>query len=271
MKHEYEILSVEDRIAAMILAAAYTTEHIDLVVRIGPPENPKKAKDQKAVAERQLKELHERIAGPTFEYYKTYPDAMVIYRAEKIARDAEPANVSEIGYDTVAVVVANKTLFVASNFKVRIVPPLPDTVKCEISYVAYGPPSPGGQANAVQMLKDELGLSPAELAGKDADRLAAVHRVVFIGPAQPPSGPFEAAAPHAEMQLLSHLGSLKIPVSELTVGVSKACCARCSKALGDAAVKFTARPGNENPKNWTEPSKIPTKVAATYDCKLKLK
>lgn len=267
----YEALSFEDRIASMMLAAIYTTEHIDLTIRMGPaPPVQKRAKDQQLAQENRIAELKARVAGPTLEYFKTYPDAMVIYRSQNIAPDQTPKTVSEIGFDTVAVVIAGKVLYVASNYKVRMINPSPSVMNEEVTYVAYGAPGTGGQASAIQMLTDELSLTPSELAKPNAASLASITRINFLGPSQPPANVFDAAAPHAEMQLVHHLTESGITLSGLRFGVSKACCVLCSALLTKAKITFTDRPGaNEKPKNWADPSRIQTKVAASYDCFLK--
>lgn len=58
---------------------------------------------------------------------------------------------------------------------------------------------------------------------------------------------------HAEMVLLQHCMSRRLPMTGGTIGVSKPCCKNCAAALNDAKVDYTLWIDGEVPK-WTSPA-----------------
>ncbi len=256
---EYGRLSFQDRVAAMIMAAVYTREHIDLTVRV--PTKLENTNRNLRPAQR-LSYFRKQVAEAVLAYQDLYPDALVIYRQAK--GDPEPKSVTEVNYDTTAVVIDRSTLYIALNYKVRIMSPFPDKLNVTPDYVAFGAPGSGAREAAVDMLRRELMVRPHE----SVSSAQIIERVSFIGVDGRFSDAREAAAPHAEMQLLSHLSSLRRPLGGLRLGVSKACCARCAKELMRRGVRYTPRPGNDDPVNWSYPIEITTRVVEEVRCRL---
>jgi nucleic acid/nucleotide deaminase of polymorphic system toxin len=272
--------SVEDRIAAMLAAVIYTSDHIDLV-RVIPalPSPPDDLRSQKKKSDWIAAKKQEAVAGAlsdldkaagflikpttpgnpnlaaitTVKELPAYSEHQFVYHtlalkgAKPLAQQAEFSHdISEIDYDTVSVVIFAKILYVACNYKLRSTKREGD--KFEIKYLSFGQVSETARGNVMRALRDEL--------GKDAKDIASV---VFVGLKTKPEDETEGAAPHAEMQLMSHLSTAKLlPDSgKLYFGVSKACCENCAGRLAARAYKYRDS-HKQRVTNWEPPEDIKT-------------
>lgn len=169
---------------------------------------------------------------------------------------------TEINYETVAVTLVDKTLYVASNTKTRSgVSYNPATKKLtgldsKNKYLSFSLFQDADQrshaANRVAVV-DQL---QAELQG-----VADFDRVVFIGIGDTPTSANEAAKPHAEMQLLRYFKDNNISLTDKTIGISKPACSECTVKLQESAVSYrdgtkTRENVNSNPTNWLQPDEI---------------
>ena len=143
----YKILSFEDRIASMIMAAVYSYSHIDLTL------NQDQFKQLKV--NKRLDNLQRALQGPMKVYRENYMEGNVIYRLyqeEKGEDGPFPESVTEINYDTTAVVIAEETLYIAMNYKQRMMNEIPEKLNEDIQYVRYGAPNISEQKAAFDLL-----------------------------------------------------------------------------------------------------------------------
>ncbi|MGI0115833.1 C80 family cysteine peptidase [Zooshikella sp. RANM57] len=181
---------------------------------------------------------------------------------------------TEINYETVAVTLVDKTLYVASNTKSRLGVSIdPNTKKLtgldsKNKYLSFSLFQDADQrshaANRVAVV-DQL---QAELQG-----VADFDRVVFIGIGDTPQNANDAAKPHAEMQLLRYFKDNDISLTDKTIGISKPACSSCTVKLQQSAVSYrdgTRTNENINTKqtNWLEPSEI-NGVKVIYEANFK--
>ena len=340
---EYRNWKFEDRIAALLMATIYTTDHLDvaMLIKSDPkvaltPKNRQlaigSAMDSQAQSlkvekrktdylealqkqvelNKQKKDRVEMTVPPNFVYRvhdmepTVFPPKLdefgkpvtrivdgkevmvtkaVDFKVKKLAGD-----VSEIDFDTVAVIIVNSILYVSYNYKVRYTIEKPqmrkfgkmEVVKWSenvIDYRTFGDVSQATFKNAMTALKNELKLKKKDESEKD------IKRVVFVGVDKDKFnkqslGSFVPnkdlgeelgklldtninAAPHAEMQLRSYLSTKKdvsLGKEKLYVGVSKPCCSRCAENLKNQGVGFRTEENNAV-KNWLLPEHITTKEA----------
>ncbi|MBU2713258.1 C80 family cysteine peptidase [Zooshikella harenae] len=169
---------------------------------------------------------------------------------------------TEINYETVAVTVVDKTLYVASNTKSRPGVSIdPSTKKLtgldsKNKYLSFSLFQDMDQrshaANRVAVV-DQL---QAELQG-----VADFERVVFIGIGDTPQNANDAAKPHAEMQLLRYFKDNDISLTDKTIGISKPACSSCTVKLQESAISYrdgskTKENVNTKPTNWLQPDEI---------------
>lgn len=243
--NDTELLYFLNHVANFAMACIFTSHHIDMRFRLGPqPDNKQKTiNDRTAI----LIDRYESVS----DYGKHYPHQNILYQATKDKPDAElSSSSSDIDFDTVAVTYFEKSLYFACNFKVREMG-TPTKINMKPNYRYFG-----FQHISIRNLIHEF---KKEFCGEYLLPIE-INNLYFISPNQPATNEIEEAAPHAEMQLLSHLqnktGNFFMGV---TFGVSKACCILCRKHLARSRIKFRLDPGNAKPKNWLGSWEITTK------------
>ena len=256
-----------------------------------------------------LEVLRSALQQSLSEYGRDYPQHRVIYRsaereppslrhsrfpaadaaASSSSAEIPPAavyavrpnggalQVSEDTYDTVAVAITAKTLYVAFNYKSRAMPPSGDGKIAAAApvYVGFGPSKPLMELATARIIS-EMGHPPPGAGMHPAD----ITSIEFVGLQRPPSGEAQNAHPHAEMQLISHLSSEaawgKLApfglLYGLRLGVTKAYCLRCAHELLSRRVDFSDfadRPGYEPEEAaWLKPDMIQTAALRRIPCTL---
>lgn len=268
IKPEYTELAEQDRMASMIMSAVYSSDHIDFTPKL-QIEPSSKLKQTLARAD----ELKERVRIASEAYAGDYGSARIIYRAHAEPKPPKPgrgaerepvgATVTEMFYDTAAVIQHKDTLYVAFNYKVRKMGDAEAKTNVPVEYESFAEIGPHARENLQSMLQTEL-------ANHDTIRRVQVLR---MNPAPRDEG--ENALPHAEMQLVKYLQDEEIIHPEdkkelnkeagFRVGVSKPCCVRCAEVLDKLEIerpRWTASPMDENSKpKW----KAPAEIGATED------
>jgi hypothetical protein len=241
MPFSYEDLSFEDRIASMILVTMYSSDHVEVALTVPPVPQGLKPKAQSAFVSTRLDGLQHDVAAARVHYESAYPENGFCYRL--LSRNAD---VSEIGFDTVAVTLLDREILAACNYKVRTTPGAPASVENRPAYASFGAVRGATRLAIIKMLQSELSGLGLTLR--------------FIGPTVAPTNDVENARPHAEMQLISYLAR-RADVRGMSFGVSKACCQLCAEQLTLREVSFTARDGLAmRPANWVAPLTIHTTV-----------
>lgn len=293
-------VSFEDRIAQMVMAICYTTRHID--VAVFEPRSVAQLTEKQAAQELSEKQ-RESLLGATqakldktdlkkvesqvkewktgeetfkktgekvgFEHGWEKSKAFTKQEFEqqgthlifRTAREEAPKgkqfvdlDVSEIDLDTAAVIIHNKTLYVAFNFKVRTQDKV--TLKYKAQYSDFGKIAWSGTIDRVQAA---LGKELSEGNGEPN-----IENVVYIRTKQDLKDEKANAAPHAEMQLVTHLRTLAIDVKGLRLGCSKACCAKCAEQLRTFGVLYSTEHDN-SVTHWKLPiTEIETEAERTY-------
>lgn len=147
---------------------------------------------------------------------------------------------NEIDNDTVAVTINNKILYIACNYKKR---------EANGSFCNFGFDSQL-RHHIVKLLKiaEEF---PGNIAG------FYFKKIHFITSDPKATNEKDNAKPHAEMQLVKHIGDANIKY----IGVTKACCAKCEKELKVKSIRFPHFENtNNDPKNWQSPEEISTQL-----------
>jgi hypothetical protein len=267
---------MEDRLAAMVAAVLYTSDHIDLVQYTIPPpaQLPKGATDaQKREFQQQTKEFGKDRASaiealgtakaallnpakPTAlnDYSKQqfiYHTPAMTMQDDQVQLIVESHDISEIDFDTVAIVLSGPVLVVACNYKIRstVVSGAGRNTTHKITYKGFGQVSQTAIENVTAILMREL------------PQVARVKEVMLIGPATDPANEKANAAPHAEMQILSYLTKQNgLPKDgKLYFGVSKPCCSDCAGVLDKSKYQYREK-ASLKVTNWLAPEQIETKV-----------
>jgi len=249
---------MEDRLAAMIAAVLYTSDHIDLVRYTTPPDPGLPDKQRpKAIADERLRAINElNTAKGTLS--ATYPAQQFVYHTPaqtlvegKPETIVEAHDISELDFDTVAIVLSGAVLCVACNYKIRstAVSGTGRNTTHKITYKGFGQVSQTAIGNVKAILMGEL------------PKVATVKEAFLIGPAEQPANDKENAAPHAEMQILSYLTKQNaLPKDgKLYFGVSKPCCSQCAGVLDKAGYKYREK-ASLTVKNWLPPEQIEIKT-----------
>lgn len=247
----YEFLN---RAAAMILAAMYSSEHIEISLHV-----PMQGAGGRALKPAQRAGLrHEAVSGATnaFASRRITQSAQVLYNVSNSPQD-QARNASEINFDTVAVTIMDNCLYVARNFKRR----------------SMGNPS--GAAVALKPKQDyQFGRIPdrtmANIMGilRPAliDSGTNLDFVYVLTPWPFPANDVAVAAPHAEMQLVSYLKGRE---RQLRLGVSKGICTNCQEALRSRGVEFVrTHIHGIIPHNWLPPEAIQVKIESRHRVKI---
>ncbi|WP_163833458.1 C80 family cysteine peptidase [Spartinivicinus ruber] len=189
---------------------------------------------------------------------------------KEMKKGLAPGGASEIHYDTVAVTVIDRTLYIASNTKTRkgVTPgDTPTTVNGlgeQNTYLSYSlfndgeSPVAGNEGNQAANR-----IAVVEQLQQEFQGIADFDKVVFIGIGSTPQSAAEAAKPHAEMQLISFLQKQNKPLNGLSFGISKPACISCETKLTEYEIQYrngseTGEGKNTNPKNWLAPESIQT-------------
>ncbi|WP_158501872.1 hypothetical protein [Vitiosangium sp. GDMCC 1.1324] len=179
--------------------------------------------------------------GLILEEERGFADRLASLLLAVLYSNAHSANTSEKNYrhevdmDTVAVTVVGLELFVACNFKRR---------DFRGHYTGFG----------FSKQDCETLANVIEAEGLEVDRMH------FLVPSPMPSDEIENAKPHAEMQLLAHVG--RDAMRGQRVGVSKACCINCMAELDRAGVSYPYFAGSfaSITMNWDPPAGIRTRI-----------
>lgn len=182
-------------------------------------------------------------------------DIALVYRLGEFKEGCEaPEWVEESHYDTVAVAVVNKALYVTCNYKTRVVSTFGLTPT--LSYRGFG--FPGEKLDALyKALNREL----------QVESEPEILKIVFLKPESvvvekgvEKSLDEMQAYPHAEMQLASYLQKVGKPER---IGVSKECCQRCAAALDKLNVGYTWKK-DAYYENWAPPEYIVMGILKEY-------
>lgn len=247
----YEFLN---RAAAMILAAMYSSEHIEISLHV-PTQD---ANGRNVRPTRRVNMRHDAVKEATNAYAsrRITRSARVLYNVSNSpVQQAE--NASEINFDTVAVTIMDNSLYVARNFKQRTMPnPQGNGAPLRPAQIyQFGRIPDRTMANIMGILRPAL-----------IDSGTNLDFVYFLAPRNAPVSENDVAAPHAEMQLVSYFKGRE---RELRLGVSKGICPNCQEALRSRGVEFVRTHIHSNiPRNWLPPEAIQVKVESRHRVKI---
>jgi len=241
-----------DRAASMILAAMYSSEHLEISLHIPKDTGGPKPKPLKPKQRVDLRHTAVGEATTAFAARRITNSASVLYSVSSTPEE-QVENATEIGFDTVAVAIMDNSLYVARNFKRRQMPNPPGAaaaLKPKQQY-QYGRIPDRTMANIMAILRPAL-----------IDANVGLNFVYFLSPWPPPASEKAAAAPHAEMQLVSYFRGRE---RGMKVGVSKGLCPRCQEALRSRGVEFVATHIHHvMPHNWLPPDQIQVRVESRH-------
>lgn len=248
----FKRISFLDRAASMILAAMYSSEHIEIALHVPRDtggKDPKPVKPKQRITQR-----HGEVSTATdaFAARRITRSANLLYSVSATPEE-QVENASEIGFDTVAVTIMDGSLYVARNFKRRQMPnPAGAAVALQPKQVyQYGRIPDRTLANVMGILRPALIDAGVDLT-----------YVYFLTPWPPPTSEKTAAAPHAEMQLVSYFRGRE---RSMKVGVSKGICPRCQEALRSRGVEYVSTHIHRiMPHNWLPPDQIHVKVESRH-------
>lgn len=237
-----------DRLASLILTTMYSSEHIEVALRI--PGTDGRGKDVRPQV--RLDQRHQAITSATQAYAvrRITRKPNVLYSVSTTP-DHQLEAASEIKFDTVAVGLMDGILWIARNFKQRTMPnPAKGKLQPKANY-AFGRIPDRTLANIMTQLRGELH------GGK-----LGITAVRFLELRPQPTTETEASRAHAEMQLVHYFASR---LDELRIGVSKGICPRCQEVLRAQRVRFTSdRIHDIGPANWIPPSAINVGIEARH-------
>lgn len=246
LPEDYARLTFLDRIASLVLATIYSHDHVEVAIGLdcAPPTRNKEQKAALAALQQRVDEARGGYAGHNVVFSRHYMGG----------EGAQMGDVSDIGYDTAAVAVVDRKLYIALNYKVRTTPNV--ALRVRQQYASFGDVSVEAWAQIKANLDHELAVS--------GDEACAIDEAILLSVPSASASAAANAAPHAEMQLVSFLEGLGHSVDGMAIGVSKACCSSCAEQLRLRNVQFTDRPGNAAPGNWT----VPGDITATVTCRM---
>lgn len=246
---EVKDMRFEDRIASAVLAHLYSYHHIEVTCRhiCG---GTKKELIQKKILTRD-----EALSMPTSvkqsdvlnlrreawlnaipEQSKSFYDHLnncafqhLLFRGIKQEEIAKKEDVSDIEYDTVAALVHENDIYLACNFKVRVMK------NGEVNSFDY----PGFGWFSYIAILNIVGAVSEELRDPEGSAVSRSRKLYFLSPVGVIVNEMQNAAPHAEMQLLRYAQE-KNWGNGLYIGVSKPCCTQCAAKLKENRVNYRA-------------------------------
>ena len=280
-------VTFEDRIAQMIMAICYTTRHIDVAVfqpksvaqlteiqaattitqkdRDTLLAQTQAKLDKKDLAAAQAKvptwksefegglEAGKGLTQQELQQQGTKQIFRTFRQAAPKGNQLVELDISEIDFDTTAVIIQKKTLCIAFNFKVRTQDKL--TLKYKAQYSDFGKVAWSGAIDRIQTALNQ------ELSSVRGDTI--INNVVYVGIKDDPTDEKANAAPHAEMQLVKYLQDRSIDLHGLRVGCSKSCCSKCAEKLGNFGVVYSSEHAN-TVTTWSDPTVIEPVEVRTY-------
>jgi hypothetical protein len=246
-----------NRVASLILAVMYSSEHIEISVLSPMPAG--KA-SQKNLSKR-LDEVQQSVGDVkrAYEAHRATKYSSLLYTVSTTkAKQAESS--SEIGTDTVAVTIMNNNLYVARNFKKRSIENEKVAINPTLKY-SFGKIPDVTQSRIMNLLRTEL-----------ADSGVYLDRVYFLRPmlldlttniASPPDNARDNAKPHAEMQLLKYFSNFG-QQQGLMVGVSKSVCRSCAEQLQKKGARFHKDIGHLKVENWVPPEELIVRIESSH-------
>lgn len=266
-------LAFEDRIAQLVMAVLYSSNHIEVTHRLGDAKD--KPDKQKAIdaARKRLKAEFNAASEARIvpaEHLAFSRDRDVLMRgdySDKVDDKGEPLNpvmpVSDIDFDTTAVAIDGSNLLMACNYKVRRMAaagPSWSGRKSNFEYIAFNTISNQSMRLIQQALTAELDDVRANGTDKDKAKAGALNMCQFIGPKVRPEDAQQNAKPHAEMQLLKFLKSVGHEIRDVHVGVSRGCCPACTEWLTKLGALFTRSHEVDPRTSFLAPDEIEVKV-----------
>ena len=177
----------------------------------------------------------------------------VIFRGAKPKKTRFP--VSEIDFDTVAIMIWDDSVFIACNYKRRRMP----LTHRHYTYSHFGEMSQNSIGLITTGLRHGLVTDTSEY--DDPHPADKIKFLVFVGLTTAPDDEGEGARPHAEMQLVSYMNDRGRDLKHCYFGVNKPCCLRCYKKLKLLGATCAEPPGKDF-SNWDDPTEIRTKIVA---------
>ncbi len=237
-----------DRLASLILTTMYSSEHIEVALRI--PTTDARGRDAKPAVRLAARQQAITTATNAYAARRITRDPNVLYSVSTTP-DQQLDGASEINFDTVAVAVMDGILWVARNFKMRA-----------MTNTAAGRLQPAADYTFGRLPNRTLNNIMTQLRAALHDGTLGITAVHFLEIRPTPTTEVEASQPHAEMQLVHYFTTR---VAELRLGVSKGICPSCQDVLRTRGARFTHdRLHGRPPQHWVPPSTITVGIEARH-------